>query len=310
RWTLLCAAITLFAIGKGFWEFHLFGIEKDAYFFNMAWASYNLLFLLAALMVAWERPQRREENRVLRELPVQIDLGNCVITARTQDLSLSGCSLLLDEAELLPNDLSLQVRVGGNHIALRAKLVYHERIQKRYRVGVRFVELSRETRRDLLVEVIADPETWSRAHAASAFPAEPETPPARSSLREASSPLRGAGAERAPSQRFAARTRAPVRHQSMHGRCNVAHLVPRWAAALGADRLHETATSLYLVRWNRAGRSASGVGRRGGGACSLDAEGWCVSQCWSGSGSLARPRLSPRHSPRRRHGTSCAVVRT
>ena len=168
RWTLLCAAITLFAIGKGFWEFHLFGIEKDAYFFNMAWASYNLLFLLAALMVAWERPQRRGENRVLRELPVQIDLGDCVITARTQDLSLSGCSLLLDEAELLPNDLSLQVRVGGNHIALRAKLVYHERIQKRYRVGVRFVELSRETRRDLLVEVIADPETWSRAHAGEA----------------------------------------------------------------------------------------------------------------------------------------------
>jgi cellulose synthase (UDP-forming) len=165
RWTLLCAAITVFAIGKGLWEFHLFGIEKDAYFFNLAWASYNLLFLLAALMVAWERPQRRGEDRVLRELPVQIDLGNCVITARTQDLSLSGCSLLIEGPELLPDDLPLQVRVGGGDIALRAKLVYHERIQRRCRVGVQFLELSRETRRDLLLEVVADPETWRRAHA-------------------------------------------------------------------------------------------------------------------------------------------------
>lgn len=166
RWTLLCTAITVFAIGKGLWEFHLFGIEKDAYFFNLAWASYNLLFLLAALLVAWERPQRREEDRVLRELPVQIDLGNRVVGARTRDLSLSGCSLLLDDATLLPGDLSLKMEMGDGHIARRGKLVYHERIHGRHRVGVQFLDPSPETRRELLLRVIAAPETWGRAHEA------------------------------------------------------------------------------------------------------------------------------------------------
>ncbi len=44
KWTLLVTAVTAFAIAKGLWEFNVFGIEKDAYFFNLAWASYNLLF--------------------------------------------------------------------------------------------------------------------------------------------------------------------------------------------------------------------------------------------------------------------------
>ena len=47
---------------RALWEFHRFGIERDAYFFNLAWAGYNLLFLLGALMLAWERPQRRERG--------------------------------------------------------------------------------------------------------------------------------------------------------------------------------------------------------------------------------------------------------
>jgi cellulose synthase (UDP-forming) len=164
RWTLLVAAVTAFAIAKGLFEFHLFGIEKDAYFFNLAWASYNLVFLLAALMVAWERPQQRGENRVPCDLPVRIDLGGDVVTARTRDLSLSGCALRPDTAQVLPGELSLEIQASGGPIALRSRLVYHERIRGRQRVGVEFQELSDETRRDLLLKVIAEPQTWAAVH--------------------------------------------------------------------------------------------------------------------------------------------------
>ena len=54
----------------------MFGIERDAYFFNMIWASYNLLFLVGALLVAWERPQRRADERVRCEVPARIVNGS------------------------------------------------------------------------------------------------------------------------------------------------------------------------------------------------------------------------------------------
>jgi cellulose synthase (UDP-forming) len=166
KWTLLIAAITAFAIAKGLWEFHVFGIEKDAYFFNLAWASYNLLFLLATLMVAWERPQQRGEVRVACGLRAQIQLGRDrnSITARTIDLSLSGCALQLDEARLLPSEFSLEIQTAGEPIEVRGRLVYHERVRGQYRVGVEFLGLSSDTRQKLLLQVIAAPETWATVH--------------------------------------------------------------------------------------------------------------------------------------------------
>lgn len=165
RWTLLWAAVTTFAIAKGLWEFHHFGIEKDAYFFNLAWASYNLVFLLAALMVAWERPQRRQEDRVRCDIPVTIDLDGRHIAARMHDLSLSGCALRLDGEHLLASEFPLRIHAARGSISLRGRLVYHERIRGSHRVGVQFPDISPETRRELLVEVVADPATWAAAHA-------------------------------------------------------------------------------------------------------------------------------------------------
>ena len=164
-WTLLVAGITAFAIVKGLWEFHLFGIEKDAYFFNLAWASYNLLFMLAALMVAWERPQRRGGNRVRQALPVKIEMGGDVVAAQLQDASLSGCALRLEEAKLLPNEFRLEISAGDKPISVRGRLVYQERVRGAHRVGVQFVDPSPEVRDGLVLQLLAEPDTWASAHA-------------------------------------------------------------------------------------------------------------------------------------------------
>jgi cellulose synthase (UDP-forming) len=162
KWTLLIALVTALAIAKGLWEFHHFGIEQGAYFFNLVWAGYNLLFMLATLMIAWERPQRRADDRVRRELRAWIDLDGERVAAKTCDVSLSGCSLVLDESMAVPDEFSL---VLEGEIRVRAALVYHERIARRPRVGVRFIELSPEARRALLLGVVADAATWEHAHA-------------------------------------------------------------------------------------------------------------------------------------------------
>ncbi len=165
KWTLLLAAVMAFAIAKGLLEFELFGIEKDAYFFNLAWAGFNLLFLIAAVMVAWERPQRREEGRVACQRPVRLLTADSMVAAVTRDVSLSGCALVLEHASLLPSEFMLELDTGIRPLALRARLVYHERLDRQERVGVQFVDPSADARRDLLLQVIADPETWVAAHA-------------------------------------------------------------------------------------------------------------------------------------------------
>jgi cellulose synthase (UDP-forming) len=162
KWTLGIAGLTAFAIAKGLWEFHHFGIERDAYFFNLAWASYNLLFLLAALLLAWERPQRRADERVQCELPARLELPGGPLPARTLDVSLGGCSLWLESPRPLPPEFEC---ILGPEIRVRAALVYQERIARRCRAGMRFVGLTAEARRALLLGVIADPHTWERAHA-------------------------------------------------------------------------------------------------------------------------------------------------
>lgn len=167
RWTLVAAGITAFAIAKGLWEFHVFGIEQDAYFFNLAWASFNLVFLLGALMLAWERPQMRGENRVACDLPARLHLSpsDQVVTGRTLDLSLSGCAIEVDGPQLLPERLRLEIDTVDGPITVAAGLVYQERIAGRVRVGLAFQEPSCELRRDLLLQVMAVPETWAGVHA-------------------------------------------------------------------------------------------------------------------------------------------------
>lgn len=165
KWTLLLAAVMAFAIAKGLLELELFGIEKDAYFFNLTWAGFNLLFLVASIMVAWERPQLRGEGRVPCDRPARIRFGNDVVAARARDLSLSGCALDLERAAQLPSEFSLELGSVTGPIELRGRLVYHERIRREDRVGVQFLDLSSEARTGLLLKVIAAPETWSSAHA-------------------------------------------------------------------------------------------------------------------------------------------------
>jgi cellulose synthase (UDP-forming) len=157
--------VTGFALAKGVWEFAAFGIERDAYFFNMIWAGYNLLVLLGALMVAWERPQRRGEERVRCHLAARIERRDGPpIEVSTWDVSLAGCTLVLDERAQLPEVFDLGLALG-NGLRVRCALVSHERLQGRERVGVRFVDPSDEVRRALLLDVFARSEVWEDARA-------------------------------------------------------------------------------------------------------------------------------------------------
>jgi cellulose synthase (UDP-forming) len=164
HWTLIVAILALAGLAKGAWELATFGIERDAYFFNMIWAGYNLMFLVGALLLAWERPQRRKQERVRCALPARIQNNGKGVHAMTHEISLSGCSLVLEGTTLLTHQFDLTLGLSGG-VRVRAEIVYYERFRRGDLVGVRFLEPAAEMRQAVLLDVIARSETWEQARA-------------------------------------------------------------------------------------------------------------------------------------------------
>ena len=161
RATLVAAAITLFAVAKGLFEFHYFGIEKDAYFFNLIWACVNLVQLGVALLIAWEAPQRRGEERLARKLGVSLRRGDWTLRAQTHDVSLSGVAVVSNVRLDVPHDVELQLDGGP---PLRARLVYNERFRGRFKCAFQFVDPAAEDTRALVRLLFSPAEAWAHAH--------------------------------------------------------------------------------------------------------------------------------------------------
>lgn len=163
---LIATGITLVAIAKGLWEFFYFGIEKDAYFFNLSWASFNLLFLAIGLLVAWERPQQRTEDRIRKSVPFELKSAGVSLQGTTHDLSVSGLSFLTAPNQTIPlsGEITLHNR---NPITCQYRVVYHDRVSRQgSRCGVAFLDVPHDDRCKLIVDLFVDPGTWSQAHAA------------------------------------------------------------------------------------------------------------------------------------------------
>ncbi|TKS63662.1 MAG: hypothetical protein EWM73_01240 [Nitrospira sp.] len=161
----IATIITLAAIAKGLWEFWYFGIEKDAYFFNLSWASFNLLTLLVGLLIAWEKPQRRTEERILKPIRFELRTDNLCVQGTTHDVSLTGVSWCGAPPDPLPATMEIRL-LDKIPFTCQVRLVYHDRLSGQgTRCGLVFLNLSEENRRLLLLNLYTDPATWREAHA-------------------------------------------------------------------------------------------------------------------------------------------------
>jgi cellulose synthase (UDP-forming) len=158
--TLFAAAITLIAVVKGLTEFFIFGIEKDAYFFNLTWACINLVSLGIALLMAWEKPQRRGEERIKKAIPYEFRSGDFVQQGKLEDLSLSGFCFRTKKSQNIPNQGEITL-FGKKPIVAQV-----ERVASRSgrRHGFRFVKSDQDIRRAVLLETFASADTWEKAH--------------------------------------------------------------------------------------------------------------------------------------------------
>jgi cellulose synthase (UDP-forming) len=158
--TLVAAAITLFAIIKGLIEFFIFGIEKDAYFFNLTWACINFLSLGIALLIAWEKPQRRGEERIRKAIPFELRSDDFFHQGVLEDISLSGLSFRTKSFKNMPAISSITLQCSPP-IQAQVELV---KSKSGRRHGFRFIGSTPELRRALLLETFASANTWQKAH--------------------------------------------------------------------------------------------------------------------------------------------------
>ena len=162
--TLAAAAVMAIAVGKGIAEFAYFGIEKDAYFFNLSWALANLVALGAALLVAWERPQRRSEERVPLAMGATLHAGDLTLPITVKDLGLGGAGVELAREARCPAVGELGFALGARSFRLSVRLVRCEPRGEMARAGLAFGALPVEDRRALVRALLGRAETWAGAH--------------------------------------------------------------------------------------------------------------------------------------------------
>jgi len=161
--TLFAVIISIIAIGKGIIEFFYFGIEKDAYFFNLGWAAYTLFLMASSLLIAWERPQRRVQDRVLHPFKCRVSDGVTEYDTVTFDISLTGAGVTSEPGATLPESAIITFEGG---ISVPAKIVYRETVtHRKIRCGYRFGTIDRDLWKRLFLMIFASAKTWENAHA-------------------------------------------------------------------------------------------------------------------------------------------------
>lgn len=154
--TLFCAAINLIAIVKGLGEVLYFGIEQDAYFFNLSWASVNLLIIGVGLLVAWERPQRRGAERVKGDWQITVEGVSGVATV---NLSTTGALLSFKDKATIPDVVQIHF-ADDPTLVVDARRVYG----RRHRAAFAFSPLALSERRRLLKLIFTNPRIWRDRH--------------------------------------------------------------------------------------------------------------------------------------------------
>ena len=164
RFAVIALIITGIGIIKGFTEFRVFAIEKDAYFFNLGWAIYNFTLLFMSLLVAWEKPQRRKEERLDFKFPVEFVTHDGIYTTTTKDISISGLSFVNESKNIIPPRGRLKL-FGADSLELDYEVVYNKLPwYKGKRYAVKYLNVTQDQRKRLIVKLFTEPENWNEVH--------------------------------------------------------------------------------------------------------------------------------------------------
>lgn len=155
---LIVLGITMAVVKWAFFPY-LFNIQTDTLVLNVAWASFSLVILLAAVSVARETKQARVDIRIPVELPVTAYLASGhVVPARTIDISMGGAALSLP-SELPSKDRTVRhitMAMGDEVLSIPVRTMRTDAAN----AYVRFEQLDTLAGRHLVRAVMGRADAW------------------------------------------------------------------------------------------------------------------------------------------------------
>jgi cellulose synthase (UDP-forming) len=126
------------------------------------WCVFNLILLMAALLVAFEQPQLRTAHRLPRQLGVTIYSSDNSWSGETIDVSETGALIRLDCWPNLPDEVEVEI-VGdyGARAFLNGKIIRRTPINdNQTHLAVEFVNLTRAQLDSIALVIYSDVREW------------------------------------------------------------------------------------------------------------------------------------------------------
>ncbi len=136
--------------------------DWEAVLVNSMWCGFNLILLVAALLVAYEQPQIRKEHRLQRRLRVKIFNDNQTFMGETINISENGALIALDSSANLLDQIDIEVSGDFNaKVSLSAKVVRLSTISKtRNHLAIEFGNLTQAQKDNLTLVLYSDVKEW------------------------------------------------------------------------------------------------------------------------------------------------------
>jgi cellulose synthase (UDP-forming) len=136
--------------------------DSEAVLVNAMWCIFNLILLLASLLVAFEQPQLRQTHRLQRRLPAVIYTPDKNWIGKTINVSESGALIALDSWPNLPDEVEVEL-IGdfGARTFLNGRIIRGTPISETETLlAIDFVNLAQTQLDALAVVLYSDVKEW------------------------------------------------------------------------------------------------------------------------------------------------------
>jgi len=155
-------------VGLGVGGYRLWGqrLNFNATVLSGLWTAYNLIILVAAIVVARERPQKRSVPRLGRKIQCELSFGGRTLSGMTADLSETGLSMRLERPVLLPAVVQARlISPFGEMTELKGEVIRNDSSSPsepdgETNVGIRFLNVSDAQHQSLIRQMYSAPNSW------------------------------------------------------------------------------------------------------------------------------------------------------
>jgi cellulose synthase (UDP-forming) len=133
---------------------------------SIAWASYNTLILFVAVIAALERPQRRSDIRLDRNIDCELLLDGKRVLCKTRDISEKGVSVILDQpVRFISPFITLDLKSNyGEVTRIKGIIVRNSTDERGCFLGINFIDMTEEERYGVIRQIFTPEDTWTAAH--------------------------------------------------------------------------------------------------------------------------------------------------